>query len=69
MLLNTLTGCGVRQRDPREIAVITVPLTKLAEACVPFVLTDGHAYMRETRFFGDLAALDPIDRDVPQRSD
>lgn len=69
MLLNILTGRGVRQREPHEIVVIVVPLRKLIEVGTSFVLTDGHAYMRETHFHGDLAALDRIDWDILQRSD
>ncbi len=69
MLYRILKGHRVTKRDPREIVIITMALPKIAEARVPFVFTDGHAYGYTSRFFDDCRDLDRIDWGILQRSD
>lgn len=51
MLLNLLTGRGVRQRDPEEIVFIVTSLHLLERNDVPYLISDRHAYLRTANFF------------------
>lgn len=70
MLLNIQTGRnGVVKRHPSEIAILVSSLPKLEACGVPYVFTNGHAYMAETYFFNDRRYLDHVDWDLLQRRD
>lgn len=70
MLLNIKTGRnGVIQRPNSEIAILVSSIPKLVQEGVPFVFTDGHAYMNETEYYSDPADLVKIDWGILQRRD
>lgn len=70
MLLNIKSGRnGVVQRPNSEIAILVSSLPRLQQAGVPFVFTNGHAYMTETDYFSDVADLNKIDWGILQRRD
>lgn len=62
MLLNILTGRGVRQRAPEEIVFIVTSLHLVEQNDVPYLIADRHAYLRTASFSqarGDLETLVP----------
>ncbi len=62
MMLNIKTGHnGVIKRPNSEIAILVSSLHKLSELSVPFLFTNGHAYMEEAEFYSDLASLHQVD--------
>ena len=62
MMLNIKTGYnGVIKRPNSDIAILVSSLYKLEELGVPFVFTDGHAYMQGIEFFGSMEDLGKID--------
>lgn len=70
MLLNIKTGRnGVVRRPNSEIVILVSSLPKLQELGVPFVFTNGHAYMQETDYFNDISDLDKIDWSLLRRRD
>jgi hypothetical protein len=70
MLLNIKTGFnGVIKRPNAEIAIMVSSLHKLSEVGVPFVFTNGHAYMQESDYFDKLADVHKIDWDLLRRRD
>ena len=70
MLLNIKTGWnGVTKRPNSEIVILVSSLHRLQELGIPFVFTNGHAYMKESDLFTDLADLDKIDWDLLRRRD
>lgn len=69
MLLNIKTGRNVPAVPMQDIVILTTSLHRLAEAGVPFVFTDRHAYLVAARFSRDLADLDWIDWNILARSD
>ena len=70
MLFNIKTGYnGVAKRPNSDIAILVSSLPKLRASGVPFVFTNGHAYMQETDYFNDLRDLDRIDWGILQRRD
>jgi ssDNA thymidine ADP-ribosyltransferase, DarT len=61
MMLNIKTGYNnVIQRPNPDIAILVSSLHKLKELGVPFLFTNGHAYMQESEYFDNLADLDRI---------
>jgi hypothetical protein len=70
MLLNIKTGFnGVTKRPNADIAILVSSLPKLQASGVPFVFTNGHAYMQETDYFNDVRDLDKIDWGILQKRD
>lgn len=70
MMFNIKTGYNnVIERPNAEIAILVSSLPKLHELGVPFLFTNGHAYMEESDYFDDLAHLDRLDWDLLQRRD
>lgn len=70
MLMNIKTGYnGVTKRPNPDIAILVSSLPTLQKAGVPFVFTNGHAYMQETDYFNDLCDVDKIDWGILQRRD
>jgi hypothetical protein len=70
MLFNIKTGYNaVIKRKNAEIAIIVSSLHTLREHRVPFVFTNGHAYMAESDYFDDLEDLKKIDWDLLRRRD
>jgi hypothetical protein len=70
MMYNIKTGQnGVIQRSNAEIAILVSSLDRLREQAVPFLFTNGHAYMQESEYFTDLANLDQIDWPLLQQRD
>jgi hypothetical protein len=70
MLLNIKTGYnGVTKRPNADIAILVSSIPTLQQAGVPFVFTNGHAYMQETDYFDDSRDLDKVDWDILQRRD
>lgn len=70
MMYNIKTGHGnVIKRDNSEVVVMVSSLHKLKDMAVPFIFTNGHAYMNETDYFDDLSDLDKIDWDLLRRRD
>ena len=62
MLLKITTGHGGIEHVPaNDIVVMVSSLHVLKEQRVPFLFTDSHAYMRDARFFNDLASLTSVD--------
>ena len=62
MMLNIKTGfSGVIKRPNSDIAILVSSLYRLEELGVPFVFTDGHAYMKGIEFFDSMADLGKID--------
>lgn len=64
MLLNILTGRGVRRREPDEIVFVISSAHGLARSGVALVFTDRHAYLRAANFSShlqDLGTLVPWD--------
>lgn len=62
MMLNIKTGYNdVIKRANKEIIVLVSSIHRLVELDVPFVFTNGHAYLAETEYFntvGDLKCVD-----------
>lgn len=70
MLYNIKTGCnGVPVVPMPDIVILVTSLPRLAQAGVPFVFSDRHAYMVAARFSSDVAELDRIDWEILRRSD
>lgn len=69
MLMNILTGWNVQKQKPDEILIAVTSVRRLVERQVPFVFTNGHAFMIESEWFSDPARLDRIDWGILQRSD
>jgi hypothetical protein len=62
MLLNIKTGYnGIPQTPMHDIAICVSSLHKLAEAGVPFVFSDRHAYLATAEFSSELSDLDRVD--------
>lgn len=61
MLYKIKTGHGVARVPMAEIVIMASALPKLAEAKMPFVFTDRHAYLEAAEFLTDLQDLDKID--------
>lgn len=70
MLYNIRTGYGgVSKRANGEIVILVSTLTNLADAGIHFVFTDGHAYMKGSNYYDDLARLDRIDWSILRARD
>lgn len=70
MMFNIVTGrSGVVQHPNRDICILVFELRKLAQAGVPFVFTDRHAYLKTAQFFDDVADLSRIDWPLLQTRD
>jgi hypothetical protein len=70
MMFNIKTGRNnVIQRPNAEIAILVSSLHRLQELNIRFLFTDGHAYMKESDYFGDLADLNRIDWELLKRRD
>lgn len=70
MMLNIKTGYhGVTQRPNKEIVILVSSIPRLVELGVPFVFTNGHAYMAESEFFDSADSLDKIDWKLLQARD
>ena len=70
MLMNIKTGHNdVIRRANNEIAILVSSLHRLQELRTRFVFTNGHAYLKETDYFEDLADLEKIDWDLLRRRD
>lgn len=62
MLFNIVTGrAGVRQVAPADLVVLTASLLDIAEAGIPFVITDRHAVVGYARHYASLDALGELD--------
>lgn len=62
MLLNIHTGYyGVTQRPNEDIVILVSSIPKLIASKIPFVFTNGHAYMQGTDYFNSSSDLDEID--------
>ena len=62
MMYNLKTGYhGITQRKNEEIVIFVSTLHKIAALNIPFVFTNGHAYMMEADFYNDLNDLDKLD--------
>lgn len=69
MLLNIITGRGVRKRRKDEIAFLVSSLPRLRELNVPFLFTDRHAYPVNARYFSNIGDLSEIDWPLLQSRD
>lgn len=70
MMYNIKTGYnGVTKRPNRDIVIFVSSIHRLAEAGLPFVFTNGHAYMIEADFYNQVADLDKIDWPLLQKRD
>ena len=70
MMYNIKTGFNnIIKRPNEEIAILVSSLHKLRELKIPFVFTNGHAYMEESDYFQDMADLDKIDWELLRRRD
>lgn len=70
MMYNIKTGHNnVIQQPNVEIAILVSSLHRLHELGVPFLFTNGHAYMQESEYFDDLTNLARIDWPLLQRRD
>lgn len=62
MMYNIHTGFNnVIKRPNRDIIVLVSSIHRLVELEVPFVFTDGHAYMQESEYYDSVDDLDKID--------
>lgn len=70
MLLNIKTGYqGVTKRPNDEVVILATSIHRLVELDIPFVFFDGHAYMKESTCYTDVADLDKIDWKILQARD
>lgn len=70
MMYNLKTGYqGITQRKNEEIVIFVSTLNEVAALNIPFVFTNGHAYMIEADFYNDLSDLDKIDWALLQSKD
>ncbi|MBL8875401.1 MAG: DUF4433 domain-containing protein [Phycisphaerae bacterium] len=62
MMYNIRTGYGgITKRPNGEIVMLVSSLPRLAELGLPFVFTNGHAYMAGTEYFDTLAEINQVD--------
>ena len=61
MLLDIKTGYHVEQRPQREIVYVCSELSRVQALGLPFAFTDGHAYMKTSRFFNNPSSLGLLD--------
>ena len=62
MMLNIKTGRNeVIKRANEEIVIVVSSIHRLVESGIPFVFTNGHAYLAETDYFDSVDDLDKID--------
>ena len=70
MMLNIKTGHNdVSQRENADIVILVTSLHKLRASGVRYLFTNGHAFLRETDYFEDLADLVKVDWDLLRRKD
>nr|WP_306800197.1 DUF4433 domain-containing protein [Endozoicomonas sp. YOMI1] len=69
MMMNIVTGRGVKQRQREEIVILVSSLHQLQRQGLPFVFTDSHAYCQWAPFYHDLADLPNIDWPLLQSLD
>ncbi len=70
MLFNIKTGHNNVIKQPNgKIVILVSSLPRLQEVDARFVFTNGHAYLKETDYFDDPAALDRIDWKLIQAKD
>ncbi len=68
MMYNIYTGYrGVTKRPNEDIVILTTSIYMFDKKEIPFVFTDGHAYVKESRFFNRLPDLKHIDWEILQR--
>lgn len=61
MLLDIKTGFHVKQRPQREIVYVCSELDRVQALDLQFAFTDGHAYMKTSRFFNSVTDLNLLD--------
>lgn len=67
MMYNITTGYGgVTRRQKSEIIIFVSSVHLLVEHRLPFVFTNGHAYMQEAEYFNQVEDLDKIDWNLLQ---
>ena len=69
MLYNIKTGRNVSAIPMEEVVIFGTSVYKVAEAGIPVVITDRHAYLATARFSNSFDDLAWIDWDILQRSD
>lgn len=61
MLLDIKTGFHVQQRPQHEIVYVCSELSRVQALGLSFAFTDGHAYMKTSWFYNDVADLELLD--------
>lgn len=70
MMYNIKTGHKeVAQQRNGEIVILVSSLHKLHAMGVTFAFTNGHAFLRETDYFDELADLEQVDWELLRRKD
>ncbi len=67
MLLNIITGYRaprVPKRPQREIVYVCSELSRASDLYLPYVFTDGHAYIKISKQFNDVIDLNKLNWDI-----
>ena len=61
MMLNIITGMGVKKLPKDEIIIFVSSLFRIKDLGIPLVFTNQHAYLQMAEYFTDLADLGRVD--------